>query len=515
MAIWMWSDGGIMSGLANCAIDYAACVSANTVGHLRFHRFKPTVSLGAHEDVERVARQEYCAWRGIEIVRRATGGGALYLDETQLCWSLVMPPEPRLAAGAARTPILEKLCGAVASTLRNLGIDAHFKAPNDIEAGSRKIACGFMTTDGPCMLFQGCLLLDVDMETMLKALRVPTEKLSAEGVRSARQRLTTVREQLGKNLPLKTIESHFVQKLGASLGVHFSFAPLVLPVAVDTDAPTAVSAGTAPAGVLRAFHRAPGGVLHAAVVLGSDGTVIENAHISGSVQLRPSNLLRQIAAGLAGQRVEQLKSRISQLLDGTDWEIVSATAEDLRYVVQLASNRQREQTQLGVETAAANKLMVHSPGRDQGIGDILPHATVMLVPYCAKPHWCKWRNRDGCSECGLCEVGEAYCVARERGMRAISISNYEHLRETLRHLRDAKVSAYVGMCCENFYLKRRAAFDEAGIPAVLMDISGSNCYELGQEDHAYAGTFQAKSQLNMDLLRKVVARIPLPTVRKN
>ncbi|MHB8453740.1 MAG: lipoate--protein ligase family protein [Acidiferrobacterales bacterium] len=515
-ADWMWSDSGIMAGSTNCSIDHTAYISTLAVGHLRFHRFTPTVSLGAHEDIERVARQEYCAQRGIEIVRRATGGGALYLDETQLCWSLLIPPVPGLAAGTSLASILEKLCGALASTLRNMGVDAVFRAPNDVEAGGRKIACGFLAADGQRMLFQGSLLLDVDIETMLKALRVPTEKLSAEGMRSARARLTTVHEQLGRIPLLKTIESCFAQKLGATLGVHIAPAPPASsPVTISSDVPAAVPEWVDFSGALRAFYRTPGGVLHAAVVLGCDRTVIDKVHISGSVQLRPSDLFQQIESGLAGQKVEQLTSRFAQLFNRTAWEIVSATEEDLRYVVQLAINRRNEQTQLGVGTTAANTLMVHSPRHDQGIADILPKATVMLVPYCAKPCWCKWRNRDGCSECGLCEVGDAYCVARKQGMRAISISNYEHLRETLNHLRDEKVAAYVGMCCENFYLKRRAAFDEAGIPAVLMDISGSNCYELGEEDRAYSGTFQAKSQLNMDLLRRVMASIPLPKVRKN
>ncbi len=505
-----------MAGSTNCAIDHTAYLSTNNVGHLRFHRFTPTVSLGVHEDIERVARQEYCAQRGIEIVRRATGGGALYLNETQLCWSLLMPPAPGRAADAALVSILEKLCGALVSTLRNMGVDAHFRAPNDIEAGGRKIACGFVAADGRRMLFQGCLLIDVDIETMLKALRVPTEKLSAQGMRSARQRLTTVHEQLGKYPLLKTIETRFAQELGAILGVKIVPAsPAPDPVAASSHLPSAVPAGVDFSDAFRAFYRTPGGVLHADVVLGCDGAVIDKVHISGSVQLRPTDLFRQLEVGLAGQRVELLKSRFAQLFNRTGWEIVSATEEDLRYVVQLAINRRCEQTQLGVGTTAANSLIVHSPRHDQGIADILPQATVMLVPYCAKPPWCKWRNRDGCSQCGLCEVGDAYRLARERKMCTISIGNYEHLRETLKRLRDEKVAAYVGMCCANFYLKRCAAFDEAGIPAVLMDISGSNCYELGQEDHAYAGTFQAQSQLNMDLLRRVVARIPLPKVGKS
>jgi lipoate-protein ligase A len=64
------------------------------------------------------------------------------------------------------------------------------------------------------------------------------------------------------------------------------------------------------------------------------------------------------------------------------------------------------------------------------------------------------------------------------------------------------------MCCRHFFIKREYAFREAGIPAVLVDIAGSNCYELQQEEAAYAGKFQAEARLNLDVLRKVMKRVP-------
>lgn len=508
-AEWTWQDSGILSSRANRRLDSCAYADAATVGQLRFHRFTPSVIVGAHEDVEQVVRLEYCAQRGIEVARRLTGGGALYLDNGQLCWSLTMPSASGRAAGETLQAMLERLCSALVEILRGLGIEAAFKAFNDIEVGGRKIASGFLADDGRRLLFQGSLLLDVDVETMLKALRVPTEKLSAKGMRSAREHFTTLREQLGEIPVLEEIESRIAHALGVMLGVSILTSSRVAQ-AGDTDhspCPDAMSWSTR-TDTFRAFHRTAGGVLHAAIALGSNGAVIENVHLSGSVHLRPPDLLHRIEHALTGQYSEQLKSCLEQFLQGLDWEIVGANAEDIGYVLQLAVNRHRQRADLGVETAAANMLMVHSPGRDQGLNDILSRATVMLVPYCAKPLWCKWRNRDGCTECGRCEVGEAYRLARERGMQVISINNYEHLRHTLDRMRGENAAAYVGMCCGNFYLKRRVAFDEAGIPAVLMDISGSNCYELRQEDLAYAGTFQAQSQLNIELVRKVTAQIP-------
>jgi len=75
--------------------------------------------------------------------------------------------------------------------------------------------------------------------------------------------------------------------------------------------------------------------------------------------------------------------------------------------------------------------------------------------------------------------------------------------------------AYVGMCCSNFFIKRHRAFRDAGLPAVLMDISGSNCYELQQEDQAYAGRFAAQATLNEKLLEQVMPSFRRSVRRRN
>jgi lipoate-protein ligase A len=132
----------------------------------------------------------------------------------------------------------------------------------------------------------------------------------------------------------------------------------------------------------------------------------------------------------------------------------------------------------------------------------------MLVPYCAKPAWCALRPTPDCIDCGHCEVGDAYRLARERGLEVTTITNFEHLSETLTDMRARGVTAYVGMCCSDFFLKRHAAFRDAGMDAVLMDIVGATCYELKEEHLAYAGAFKAEAQIDLDALEKVMDLVP-------
>ena len=156
----------------------------------------------------------------------------------------------------------------------------------------------------------------------------------------------------------------------------------------------------------------------------------------------------------------------------------------------------------------ASTVIVHDPGGAADTPALLARARVMLVPYCAKPTWCKWRHREGCPECGRCAVGTAYRLGRARGMRVITIRNFEHLEATLAELRDAGVDTYMGMCCHHFFLKREYAFRAAGMPAVLLDIAGANCYELQQEEAAYEGCFAAQSELDLPVLQKVMTAVP-------
>lgn len=517
-------DDGLHSGAANAALDEAllgGCARGAYPAALRFHRYRPAASLGEHQAPCHALRADYCARRGIEIVRRLSGGGAVYLNPQQLCWSLVFRPRGPLA-GATLAQSMETLCRAVIVGLRGVGIDARFQPSNDIEVQGRKIACGFLAAQHGALLFQGSVLLDADTETLLKVLRAPTEKLSPQGIRSARERLATLKDLLGYLPSLAALQQHLLAGFETVLGLEFEPAA-GSSAGLGADAPQRpVPISNAPGldqdwdqddSALRAFLKTPGGVLHARIRLDPAGRTIEEVWLAGGVHLQPRETLVSLAAELQGVALEDFERRCTGFFHRHALDAIGFGPEDLGRVLHLALQRREQQAQLGLSAAQANTLMVHGAGGVASAPDILRRATVMLVPYCAKPAWCKWRYRDGCSECGLCEVGEAYRLARERGMRVISITNYEHLCETLQALAREEVPAYVGMCCGNFYLKRDVAFRQAQIPALLMDISGSNCYELQQEDQAYAGRFTAQSRLNLDVVEKVMQYVPLPQRR--
>ncbi len=504
-------DTGRRSGPENIRLDRAqwrdACESEVPACHVRFHRYRPSVSLGALETADQAVRAEYCNSRGIDIVQRVSGGAAIYLDSDQWCWTLTLS-HPGVWGSASLADWLARLCQGVVQGLRQLNIDAVFAPPNDIDVAGRKLASGFLALSDSALLFQGSLLLDLDTETMMKALRVPTEKLTPDGVRSARHRFAALRD-LGVGVETSVLEQHVLAGWARQLDVAFGrTVDLTREQLTDAAVPVLASDwGAESDSWHQAVVKTSGDILHIRLLLSERGDVLRQVQFAGGLHAYPASLFALLSSWLAGTRLAWLDGRFDDFFRTYPHDLLGFAAEDIRRGLYLALDRHAQQLQFALTREQANTLMVHAPP-PLAAADVARAASVMLVPYCAKPAWCKWRHRDGCPECGLCEVGEAYRLARERGMRVVTIVNFEHLEKTLGELRAQGTRSYVGMCCRHFYLKREYVFRDAGIPAVLMDITGANCYELQQEDMAYAGKFQAEARLNLDVLRKVMQRVP-------
>ena len=109
-------DTGIRSGRENVAFDQALIEAHNAARipqTIRFLRFRPAALVGLHQILSHEVRLEYCARHGIEVGRRITGGGGLYLDQDQVCWELVLERK-RLAGDLAS--IAARICSAAATS---------------------------------------------------------------------------------------------------------------------------------------------------------------------------------------------------------------------------------------------------------------------------------------------------------------------------------------------------------------------------------------------------------------
>lgn len=153
-------------------------------------RNEPCVVIGKNQVAADEINPDYVSARSLPVVRRMTGGGAVYHDAGNLNFSFIQNGEPNRA----------KLCRPVIEVLRSLGVEAELSGRNDITVDGRKVSGTAMCSHGGRSLFHGTLLINSNLDALSKALRADGEKLAGHGVKSVRSRVANISEFTEKPL---------------------------------------------------------------------------------------------------------------------------------------------------------------------------------------------------------------------------------------------------------------------------------------------------------------------------
>jgi len=180
----------------NMAIDEAVAeaISFNEAAPtVRIYGWRPSaISIGRFQSAEDEVELEECRRRGIDLVRRRTGGGAVYHDEEgEITYSVICPE--RMVSKDINTSYRD-ICQLIVSGLAAIGIEAEFKPINDISVGGRKISGSAQTRRQGVFTMHGTILFDVDPETMFSVLKVGRTKISDKDLVSFQDRVTSVRD---------------------------------------------------------------------------------------------------------------------------------------------------------------------------------------------------------------------------------------------------------------------------------------------------------------------------------
>jgi lipoate-protein ligase A len=166
------------------------------------------VSLGYFQSAEQELDLAACKNFGVDVVRRLTGGGAVFHDK-ELTYSIVIPEKANLVS----RNILEsygQICGFVVEGLRKLGLPAEFKPINDIIINGKKISGNAQTRRGGMVLQHGTVLLDVDVKKMFSLLKVPDEKIRDKMISAVEERVTSVNRELGTTNSFETVKQSLI-----------------------------------------------------------------------------------------------------------------------------------------------------------------------------------------------------------------------------------------------------------------------------------------------------------------
>lgn len=191
----------------NMAIDRAVLVSSSegkVPPTVRFFTWNPpSISIGYFQSLKEEVDLDVCDRLGVNYVRRITGGGAVFHDE-ELTYSIVIPE----SHSEIPKNIIEsygRICGALIKGLKHLDIESKYIPINDIIVNKRKISGNAQTRKMKTVLQHGTILTDVDVEKMFSLLKVSNEKIKDKLISDVKQRVTSIKHVLGRNIDFKEI----------------------------------------------------------------------------------------------------------------------------------------------------------------------------------------------------------------------------------------------------------------------------------------------------------------------
>ncbi|MEN1970235.1 lipoate--protein ligase [Lentibacillus sp. N15] len=165
--------------------------------YLLFYINRPSIIIGRNQNTIEEINTKYVDDNDIKVVRRLSGGGAVYHDEGNLNFSFITKDDGDSFQNFA------KFTQPVVEALNKIGVPAELKGRNDLTADGRKISGNAMFSTKGRMFSHGTLMLDSEIENVVSALNVKQEKIESKGIKSIRSRVANISEFLDKEITMK------------------------------------------------------------------------------------------------------------------------------------------------------------------------------------------------------------------------------------------------------------------------------------------------------------------------
>ncbi len=186
---------GINDPRINLALEEFALRNFNHgQDYLLFYINEPSIIIGRNQNTLEEINHEYVTQMGIHVVRRMSGGGAVYHDHGNLNFSFITNYDK------ASLNNFKKFTTPVINVLKKLGLDAEMSGRNDILVDGRKISGNAQYSTTKRMFSHGTLLFDANLGEVANALNVKMSKIQSKGHKSVRSRVANISEFLDKKM---------------------------------------------------------------------------------------------------------------------------------------------------------------------------------------------------------------------------------------------------------------------------------------------------------------------------
>ncbi len=189
----------------------------NSPPTFRFYRHTNAVILGCFQIAEQEVDMDYVKANNIKIVKRATGGGAVYHDLGNLNYSFMTKDVYDIGLNVKK--LYSTMIEGAINAFKGLGLDAESGKLNDVTVGNKKILGAAATIRSNTLLFHAAVLVDTNLNTLASVLKVPGEKLKDKGVKTILERVTNINAITGSNVD--DVKEALRNSYAASLDLEF------------------------------------------------------------------------------------------------------------------------------------------------------------------------------------------------------------------------------------------------------------------------------------------------------
>jgi lipoate---protein ligase len=199
---------GITDPRINLAIEEYALKNLDiNETYLLFYINEPSIIIGKNQNTIEEINTEYVERNGIHVVRRLSGGGAVYHDLGNLNFSFITKDDGESFLN------FRKFTEPVIEALRKLGVHAELSGRNDIVVEGRKISGNAQFATRGRMFSHGTLLFDSEIEHVVSALNVKKDKIESKGIKSIRSRVANISEFLKEKMTIEEFRSVLLESI--------------------------------------------------------------------------------------------------------------------------------------------------------------------------------------------------------------------------------------------------------------------------------------------------------------
>ena len=162
---------------------------------------EPSIIVGKHQNTIQEINLDYIKENNINVVRRLSGGGAVYHDYGNLNYTIISKSKNTSAFN------FETFSQPVIEVLDKLGVKAEFTGRNDITIEGRKFCGNAQYMKKGKVLHHGAMLFDTDLEVLGKALKVSKDKIESKGIKSVRSRVTNIKDHLTEDITVEDFKN--------------------------------------------------------------------------------------------------------------------------------------------------------------------------------------------------------------------------------------------------------------------------------------------------------------------